>query len=133
MACITGIDPKRQVGGQLDDIVVADLDPAVRRQQERDHQGVLLADAGAQLGQHAGRHAQVQGDGIGVPAARAAAGHDQQLVLRARCHDLLQQRQDHRPAAVDDALPAQLDDVQLGQRAEDLLGLGACQQGFIHQ
>ena len=122
-----------EVGRQLDDVVVAELEAAVGGQEERDHQGVLLADAGAQLGQDAGGHAKIEGDGVGVPAAGPAAGHDQQLVLVACGYDLVQQWQDHFAPAVDNTLSTQLDDLQVGHGAKDPVGLGALQEPLVHQ
>jgi hypothetical protein len=46
--------------------------------------------------------------------------------------DFRQQGQDDRPAAVDDALPTQLDHVQLGERAEHLVPVRAGEKLPIH-
>jgi hypothetical protein len=68
-----------------------------------------------------------------MPAARAAAGQNQDFLLSARGNDLLENRQQRRAPAINDALPAELDHVQVGQRAKDLRCLRAGKQGLVHQ
>ena len=68
-----------------------------------------------------------------MPAARPAAGHHQQLVIFAGRNDLVQQWQDYLATPVDDALPTQLDDIQIREWSKNAPVLGALQQGLIHQ
>ena len=64
---------------------------------------------------HAGGEAEIGGDRIEMPGPGAGAGSDQQLVVLAGGQDLLDQGVDGRPAPVDHALPADLDDGGVGK------------------
>jgi 4-hydroxybenzoate polyprenyltransferase len=70
---------------------------------------------------------------LGMAAAGATTGQYQQLVLGPGGDDFVQQGEHHLAPPVNNALPAQLDDIQVRQRAKDLLGFGAVQQGLVHQ
>jgi hypothetical protein len=68
--------------------------------------GVLAGDRGAQVGEHTGRQAELAGQGVEMPGARAGSGADHELVSALGVDELLDDREHRRPAAVDDALPA---------------------------
>src|SRR6185295_13914389 len=64
---------------------------------------------------HAGGHAEVEAYAVGVPRPRPGAGAEDHLVASKVGDDFLDQREDRRPAAVDEALAADLDDVGVRQ------------------
>ena len=98
-----------------------------------EHRGVLVGDRGAVLRQHAGRQVERRRDRIEVPGAGAGAGPDQHLMGLARGDDLVDQRVDRGPAAVDHALPADLDHRRVGEDAEVRRRLGRRQKLGIVQ
>jgi len=71
---------------------VADLHAAVRGQEDRHHQRVLLADAAPQFGQHSRRHSQIDRDRVGVAGAASTAGQHQQIVFPSSSDQFFQQR-----------------------------------------
>ena len=85
------------------------------RHELTQHLGVLIGDRAPELRQHAGRQAQARCDRVEVARARARARPDQHLVRLARGDDLIDERIDGRAAAIDDALPANLDHVCVRQ------------------
>ncbi|MCP1836182.1 hypothetical protein ACVIHH_007533 [Bradyrhizobium sp. USDA 4518] len=87
-------------------------------EQLAQHHRVLVGDRGAELRQHAGRQPQPGRDRIEVPGAGARAGPDQDLVRLAGRDDLIDQWVDGGAAAVDDALPADLDHGGIRQDPE---------------
>ncbi|MFT3850364.1 MAG: hypothetical protein QM739_17320 [Propionivibrio sp.] len=91
---------------------------AVLGEKLPEHRGVLVGHRSAELRQHAGRQTESGGDGIEMPGARAGAGPDQQRVDLAGGDDLVHERVNGGPAAVDDALPADLDDARIRQYPE---------------
>ena len=79
------------------------------RQELSQHRGVLIGDRIAELREHSRWQAEPRRDRVEVPRACACAGPDQHLVRLAGGEDLVHERIDGRAAAVDDALPADLD------------------------
>ena len=82
--------------------------------------------------QHAGRHAEIETDAVGMAGAGAGAGADDHLVLRQVGDDLVDDREDRGAAAVDEALAADLDHVGVGQDLLDRPG-GLRQQAVVGQ
>ncbi len=82
------------------------------------HDRVLVGNGGAELREHARRQAQPGRDRIEMPGAGAGPGPDQKLVGLAGLHDLVDQRIDRRAAAIDHALPTDLDHGGIRQDAE---------------
>ena len=82
------------------------------------NRGVLVGDRGAKLREHARRQVKAGRDRVEMTGAGAGAGADEQLVVLAGGDDLVHERVEARAAAVDDALPADLDHRGVGQDLE---------------
>ena len=102
-------------------------------EQVVEHARVLHADKGAQHAEHPGRHAQIEAHAVGVPGTCAGAGADDQLVMGQIGHDLVEQRKDGGPAAVDHALAADLDHVGVRQDGQGGRRICLRQQRLVRQ
>ena len=94
---------------------VADRGNAVLGEELPQHFGVLTGDRRAELRQQARRQTEPRRDRVEMSGPSAGAGPDQKLVLLAGGDDLVHQRIDGRAAAIDDALPADLDHRRVWQ------------------
>ena len=80
-------------------------------QQVMQHAGVLHADEGAENAHHPGWHTEIETDAVGMAGTSPSAGANDQLVPRKIGDDLVEQGKYGSAPAVDDALPADLDDI----------------------
>ena len=101
----------REVERQLRELRRLDERDAVLGEQVMDHARVLHADERAQDAQHAGGEAEVEADAVRVSRSRAGARPDDHLVLADVLDELLDDREDGLASSIDEALPADLDDV----------------------
>ena len=85
------------------------------RQKVVDYLGVLDADEKAEHAKHAGRHAEIEADTIGVAGPGAGTGSDDHFVTGQIFDQLLDQWEHRGSPTVDEALAANLDDVCVGQ------------------
>ena len=93
-----------------------------------DHFGILDTDEEAEHAEHAGRHAEIETDAIGVPGAGSGTRTDYHLVTGQVLDHLLNQRKYCGAPTVDETLTADLDDVGIGQDLDDGLSV---QQGHL--
>ena len=63
---------------------------------------------------------------------RAAAGGDEDFVIRSGGHQLIENGYQRRASPIDDALPADFDDDQIGHQPINRPGVGAGEQAFVH-
>ena len=104
-----------EVERQRAERLAADDGHAVAGHQVAEHLRVLAGDGGADVGQHAGRQAQLGGERVRVPRAGAAAGADQQPVGALHLDELVDHRVHGLAPPVHQALAADLDDGDVGQ------------------
>src|SRR5438477_226859 len=95
------------------------------------HLGILDADKKAEDAQHPGGHAEVEAHAVCMSGARARPGADDHLVPGQVLHELVYQRENRCPPAVDKALPSNFDDVGLGQDLNDRLLIDRSHLGVI--
>jgi hypothetical protein len=94
---------------------------------------VLPGHRAADVGQDAGRQAQLGGQRVEVARPRAAPRPDQQLMLALGRDELLDERVDRVAAAVDQALAADLHDVGIWENGVVRRGVGGGQQLGVRQ
>src|SRR5438552_5604502 len=104
-------------------MILVERDPLVLRENRRYQPRVLLVHCARDHREAAERDAEIQADVERVADARPAAHADDDLVLLARRHDLIEHRHQRTLAAIQDALPSQRDDVHVGEDGE--LGFGS--------
>ena len=68
-----------------------------------------------------------------MPGARARPGTDDHLVPGQVFYQLVDQRENRRPPAIDEALAADLDNIGLGQDLEGRLRVECSEPGLIRQ
>jgi hypothetical protein len=108
------------VVGQDAESLGLDEGDTVPRKQVMEHLGVLPGDCRPKHGQHAGRQAQADGEGVDVAGASSRAGAQDHLAPPQIGDDLIQERVNGGAAPVDQALPTDLDHV--GPRQNRVVG-----------
>ena len=110
---------------------------AVLREQRPEQVGIAESVDDSQLREHAGRQPEIHGDRGHVPATDAATSGNDQLEVRQRGGDGIDQRIGSTLAAVDDRAPADFEHAAKRQHGHDgRFGRGhhpLVQQTFAHQ
>jgi hypothetical protein len=81
----------------------------MQAEQYRQHQSILLANAGTQPGHNPGGQTQVHGNRVSMAGASAATRGNNNFVRLPGRYQLIQDGQQGRPAPVNDTLPAYWD------------------------
>ena len=86
---MTGMHTLSEVTGELDDVIVANLDSAPGSEEHADQERILFGNGAPELGDDTRGHTQLQADGIDVAAARPTPGGHEHLVFQFVGNDLL--------------------------------------------
>ncbi len=105
-------------------MILGELDAAVLGQQRLEHFLVLLLAGAGHVGEAAGRNAQIERHAEGVAQPRAAADADDHLVLAFVLDDLVEQGKDGLFAAIQNAVAADGDDIDVGQDIDLVVRFG---------
>src|SRR5829696_3785581 len=124
-------------GQQVTEDFRRDGDDAIRGQQRAQHVRIPQGISDGQLGENAGRQAEIDAYREDVPAADAATGADDEFSVGECRPDRLNQRVGARLTAVEDGAASHLDDMAVREHAHHwCLGRGhhlLVEQALAHQ